>query len=167
MTSKSKNADLLWSAPCSIQLQNCSNFFIISTHFTFFEGFKWLNTVANELIGDLVKSLKIKGIRIFRETERKCSSFFIRLIITCSNILGGRFHRLPSLGNIVAEKRCWWDPRGYVPLVAGRVKESEKGRQGAVRRKASVGRGKAELFPLQGGSLRLNLQGRFFHSRVF
>jgi len=24
-------------------------------------------------------------------------SFFITLILTCSNILGGRFHRLPSL----------------------------------------------------------------------
>jgi len=42
------------------------------------------------------------------------------------------------------------DPRGYVPLVAGRVKESEKGRQGAVRKQASVGRGNAKLFPLQG-----------------
>jgi len=42
------------------------------------------------------------------------------------------------------------DPRGYVPLVAGRVKESEKGRQGAVRKQASVGRGKAKLFPLRG-----------------
>jgi len=43
----------------------------------------------------------------------------------------------------------------------------EKGRQRAVRKQASVGRGKAKLFPLQSGSLRLNLQGRFFHSRVF
>jgi len=32
----------------------------------------------------------------------------------------------------------------------------EKGRQRAVRKQASVGRGKAKLFPLQGGSLRLN-----------
>jgi hypothetical protein len=35
------------------------------------------------------------------------------------------------------------DPRGYAPLVAGRVKEFEKGRQRAVRKQASVGRGKA------------------------
>jgi len=36
---------------------------------------------------------------------------------------------------------------------------SEKGRQRALE--ASVGRGKAELFPLQGELRRLNLQGRF------
>jgi hypothetical protein len=69
--------------------------------------------------------------------------------------------------NIVAKKRCWGNPRGYVPLVAGRVEESEKGRQGAVSRKASVGRGKAQLFPLQGVRVRLNLQGRLVHFRVF
>jgi len=49
------------------------------------------------------------------EPDDRNQSFFIRLILTCSNILGGRFHRLPSVN----------------------------------------------------GSVRLNLQGRFFHSRVF
>ncbi len=36
-----------------------------------------------------------------------------------------------------------------------------------MRKQASVGRGKAELFPLQGVRVRLNLQGRFFNYRVF
>ena len=49
------------------------------------------------------------------QPDERTQSFFIRLILSCSNILGGRFHRLPS-----------WDD-----------------------------------------SRRLNLQGRFFHSRVF
>jgi len=71
----------------------------------------------------------------------------------------------PSVDNIVAEKRCLGDPRGYDPLVAGRT--SEKGRQRVARKQTSVGRGKAERFPLQGGSVRLNLKGRSFHSRVF
>ncbi len=35
------------------------------------------------------------------------------------------------------------------------------------RNEASVGRGKAQLFPLQRDSVRLNLQGRFFHCCVF
>ena len=52
-------------------------------------------------------------------------------------------------------------------MVAGRFLASEKGRQQVARKQASVGRGKAERFPLQGGSVRLNLKGRFFHSRVF
>jgi len=30
-----------------------------------------------------------------------------RLPLRCSNILGGRFHRLPSMDNSVQEKRCW------------------------------------------------------------
>jgi len=29
--------------------------------------------------------------------EVRTLAFFIRLILTCSNILGGRFHRLPSV----------------------------------------------------------------------
>jgi hypothetical protein len=33
--------------------------------------------------------------------------FFTKLILSCSNILGGRFHRLPLVDDIVAEKRCW------------------------------------------------------------
>jgi len=33
------------------------------------------------------------------------------------------------------------------------------------KEKASVGRGKAELFSLQGGSVRLNLQDHFIHSQ--
>ena len=55
--------------------------------------------------------------------------------------------RPTSSGSLKNRQHCeemlWGDPRGYVPLVAGRVKESEKGRQGAVRKQASVGRGKA------------------------
>jgi len=82
-------------------------------------------------------------------------------------ILAVRFHRIPSKNNIVAEKRCCGDPKGYVPLVAGRFLASEKGRQRVVIKQASVGRGKAERFPLQGGSVRLNPQGRFLRSRVF
>jgi len=39
-------------------------------------------------------------------------------------------------------------PREYIPLVAGGCKASEKGRQRTFE--VSVGRGKAELFPLQG-----------------
>jgi len=35
-----------------------------------------------------------------------------------------------------------------------------------VRKQASVGRGKAELFPLQGIRVRLNLQGRFRDSKI-
>jgi len=62
---------------------------------------------------------------------------------------------MPSKINSVVEKRCWGDPRGYASLVAGGF-ASEKGRQRALE--ASVGRGKAELFPLQGDSGRLNLQ---------
>jgi len=31
------------------------------------------------------------------EPDVRTQSFFIRLILTCSNILGGRFHRLPSV----------------------------------------------------------------------
>jgi len=51
------------------------------------------------------------------------------------------------------------DPRGYALL--GRrtlygVREGEAASR--EKEKASVGRGKAELFPLQGGSGRLNLQ---------
>jgi len=38
---------------------------------------------------------------------------------------------------------------------------SEKKRQRVVRRQASVGKGKAELFPFRGVSGSLNLQGRF------
>jgi len=72
-------------------------------------------------------------------------------------ILAVRLRRIPSKNNIVAQKRCWEDPRGYVPLVAGRFLASEKGRQRVARKQASVGRGKAERFPLQGGSGRLNL----------
>ena len=101
------------------------------------------------------------------QPDVRTPSFFIRLILSCSNILGGRLHRLPSVDNIVAEKRCWGDPRGYVPLVAGRFLASEKGRQRVAREQVSVGRGKAERFPLQGGSVRLNLQGRSCNSRVF
>ncbi len=81
-----------------------------------------------------------------------------RWSLTCSDILTGRRRRLPSKNDIVAEKRCWGDPRGYVPLVAGQFLASEKGRQRVAREQASVGRGKAEHFPLQGGSVRLNLQ---------
>jgi hypothetical protein len=55
--------------------------------------------------------------------------------------------------------------KGVCPL--GRRTQVREGEAASVRKEASVGRGKAERFPLQGGSVRLNLQGRFFHSRVF
>jgi hypothetical protein len=55
------------------------------------------------------------------------------------------------------------DPRGYALL--GRrtlcgVREGEAASR--EKEKASVGRGKAELFPLQGGSVRLNLKRSLF-----
>jgi hypothetical protein len=50
-------------------------------------------------------------------------------VLSFSNSPRARLCRVPSKNKIVAEKRCWGDPRGYVPLVAGRVMESEKGRQ--------------------------------------
>ena len=99
------------------------------------------------------------------ETDIRTLPFFIRLILTCSNILGGRFIRLPSVDNIVAEKRCWGDPRGYVPLVAGR--KSEKGRQRVRESKRALEGGRRSAFPSKEVRVRLNLQGRFFHSRVF
>jgi len=100
--------------------------------------------------------------------DARGKSLSVRLILSCSNILGGRFHRLPSKEYIVTKKRCRGDPREYASLVAGRFLTPEKGRQRAViRRKTSVGRGKAQLFPLQGDSRRLNLQGRFFNFREF
>ena len=37
----------------------------------------------------------------------KSSVFSDSTVLSFSNILGGRFHRLPSMDNIVAEKRCW------------------------------------------------------------
>jgi hypothetical protein len=51
------------------------------------------------------------------------------------------------------------DPRGYALLgrrTLYRVREGEAASR--EKEKASVGRGKAELFPLQGGEVRLNLQ---------
>jgi len=67
--------------------------------------------------------------------------------------------KVSSKRSIVAEKRCWGDPRGYALL--GRrtlhcVREGEAASR--EKEKASVGRGKAELFPLQGGLGRLNLK---------
>jgi len=51
-------------------------------------------------------------------------------------------------------------PRGYVPLVAGQfLGLPENGRQGASWNEATVGRGKAKLFPLQVASA--SLDGRF------
>jgi hypothetical protein len=98
-------------------------------------------------------------------TDVRTLQFFIRLISTCSNILGGRFHRLPSVDNIVVEKRCWGDPRGCVPLVAGR--KSEKGRQRVRESKRALEGGRRSAFPSKEVRVRLNLQGRSFHSRVF
>jgi len=92
-------------------------------------------------------------------------NFFIRLISPCSNILSGRFHRLPSVDNIVAEKRCWGDPREYVPLVAGR--KSEKGRQRVRESKRALEGGRRSAFPYKEVRVRLNLKGRSFHSCVF
>ena len=43
----------------------------------------------------------------------------------------------------------------------------EKGGREPQWNEASVGRGKAKLFPLQEDSGKLNLQGRFIHSWVF
>ena len=34
------------------------------------------------------------------QPDVRTQSFFIRLILTCSNILGGRFHRLPSIDDL-------------------------------------------------------------------
>ena len=55
--------------------------------------------------------------------------------------------------------------KGVCPL--GRRTQVREGEAASAREQASVGRGKAERFPLQGGSVRLNLKGRSFHSSVF
>jgi len=84
-----------------------------------------------------------------------------RLSLRCSNILGSRLHRLPSVDNSVQEKRCCGGSKGVCPF--GRRTHVREGEAGS---EATVGRGKAKRFPLQVDEVRLNLQGRFFHYRV-
>jgi len=75
-----------------------------------------------------------------------------------SDILAARQSRVPSKGNDVAKRRRWGIQGGMPPWSQDAGKRPRRG--GRERRGigATVGRGNAERFPLQGGSGRLNLQ---------
>ncbi len=66
---------------------------------------------------------------------------------------------LGSLEEPIGRKPIEGVPRGFAPLVAGKVPTlTRRGGRESDRRKAPVGRGKAKLFPLQRDSGRINLQ---------
>ena len=106
--------------------------------------------------------------------EVRTLPFFIRLILTCSNILGGRFHRLPSVDKIVAEKRCWGGSKEVCPLgrrtlpgvregeAASREKASErwKGEGGALSPPRRIGKAKPERSLLPFPCILPTLSGR-------
>ena len=119
-----------------------------------------------QLLPQRVKSCSVSGFALLFEEpcplslQTAFSPLSLRLAslksTLRSDILAAWLCQIPSKSNSVTEKRCWGDPRGCASLVAGGIIAYEKGRQLAFE--ASVGRGKAKLFPLQGELLRLNLQ---------